>query len=89
MIGGKAKLRPKYKIYQLKVFVGYLPSFLAFVLLKKIWPPEGLRIKESLPGYDHHGKFLGDVIECVATEPRESKEMTVTAGDKTKSEVDV
>ena len=38
-----------YKIYQMSFFVGYPIAVCTYIIINKIWPPEGLGIAEILP----------------------------------------
>lgn len=89
MIGGDALLRPEYKIYQMTFFVGYPLTLIVFLLISKFYPPEGLGIKENLPGFEEDSSASVAVIEgeAVSKELDESKETSDVKANSAKERV--
>jgi len=47
-----------YRIYQMSFFVGYPIAVCTYIVINKIWPPEGLGIAENLSEPPEDGEVI-------------------------------
>lgn len=69
-----------YKMYQMTFFIGYPLAGGLYIVINRIFPPEGLGIAEELPGYGEDISS-GTVIEGIAAD-YDTEKVAVKQGAK-------
>lgn len=70
---------PAYRVYQISFFVGYPTAVIVYIIINKIFPPEGLGIAEELEEEPE------DTIKAADVEALSEKEAGVVEASLTKS----